>query len=87
MEQRDLKTKQNNCKVYFNSVLTYSPKPWILTKTEISKIQPVNMKFLRSSGGKTWIEIKYLGKSSNSDFVSRIRRERTAMDCLCKGNG
>jgi hypothetical protein len=48
MEQRHRKCETTVHKVYFNKTLLYGAETWACTKTEESKMQAVEMKFLRT---------------------------------------
>jgi hypothetical protein len=51
MEQRDPRT--TICKVYFKQILAFNAETWTFIKKNESKIQTVNMKYLRSIKRKT----------------------------------
>lgn len=41
------------CKLYFKPILTYASETWTMTKKDQSRIQAIDMKFLRSTIQKT----------------------------------
>jgi hypothetical protein len=52
MDQRVKKIKTTICKVYFKPIFSFITEIWTLSKRETSKMQTVNMHFLRRTEGE-----------------------------------
>lgn len=52
MEEGDSKTMQKNYKIYVKHMVTFHAETRTLTKKNKSKIQAMDMKFLRTTEGK-----------------------------------
>jgi hypothetical protein len=70
MEQRHRKCKTRVHKVNFNKTLLYGVETWTCTKTEESKMQAVEIKFLNTIMGKT-----KRNRIRNAHFRKELRLE------------